>query len=117
MRDRVAPRVEVGALARQHIRRARTIRVFASSTESGYVAASGSVTIAGPALALKVVRRSIAVAGGGAELAVKLTLTQHRQALRALRRRRAVKVRLNVVATDRAGNSREARAVTIRLLR
>jgi hypothetical protein len=116
-RDRVAPRVEVGAPARQRIRRRRTIHVFASSTESGYVAASGSVTIAGVALPLKVVRRSIAVAGGGAQLGVKLTLAQHRRALRALRSGRVVRVRLSVVATDRAGNSREARAVTIRLLR
>jgi len=37
--------------------------------------------------------------------------------LRALRRRRPVNVRLIVVATDDAGNSREARPVTIRLLR
>ena len=116
-RDRVAPRVEVGAAARQRIGRSRTIRVFASSTESGYVAASGSLTIDGLALALKVVRRPIAVAGAGAELAVKLTAARRRQALRALRRHRSVTVRLVVVATDRAGNSREAKPLTIRLLR
>ena len=116
-RDRVAPRVEVGAPVRKRIGSSRTIRVFASSTESGFVAASGSVTIAGLALPTKVARKSIAVAGGGAELAVKLTRSQHRQALRALRRGRRVRVRLNVVATDRAGNSREAEAVTIRLVR
>ncbi len=52
-----------------------------------------------------------------AELAVKLTQSQHRQALNGLRRGRRVRVRLNVVATDRAGNSREAEAVTIRLVR
>jgi len=92
--------------------------VFASSTESGFVAASGSVTIAGLALPMKVARRSIAVAGGGAELAMKLTLSQDRQALRALRRHRSVRVRLSIVATDRAGNSREAaRPVTVRLVR
>ncbi len=116
-RDRVAPRVEVGAPARKHIRLTRTIRVFASSTESGFVAASGSLTIDGLALPLTVVRRQIAVAGGGAELAVKLKASQQRQALRALSRRKSVVVRLAVVATDRAGNSREAKPLTIRLLR
>jgi hypothetical protein len=116
-RDRVAPRLEVGAPARKHIRRTRTIRVFASSTESGFVAASGSLTVDGLALPLKVVRRQIAVAGGGAELAVKLTSSQWRQSLKALKRRRSVVVRLAVVATDRAGNSREAKPLTIRLLR
>ena len=45
------------------------VRVFASSTESGFVAASGALRIDGLALPLKVVRRRIAVAGGGAELA------------------------------------------------
>jgi Ca2+-binding RTX toxin-like protein len=116
-RDRVAPRIEVGAPARKRITASRTIRVFASSTESGFVAASGSVTIDGLALPLTVVRREVAVAGGGAELAVKLTTSQWRQARRALARRRKATVRLAVVATDRAGNSREADRVTIRLLR
>ncbi len=116
-RDRTAPRLEVGGASRQHIARSRRIRVFASSTESGFVAASGSLTIAGLALPLKVARRPIAIAGGGAELAITLTRAQQRDALRALRRGRSVRVRLSVVATDRAGNSREAPAVTIRLLR
>ena len=116
-RDRVPPRVEVGAPARKRIRSTRTIRLFASSTESGFVAASGSITIDGLALPLNVVRRQIAVAGGGAELAVKLTASQQRQALRALRRKRSVIVQLAVVATDRAGNSREAKPVKIRILR
>jgi Ca2+-binding RTX toxin-like protein len=116
-RDRTAPRVEVGAPARLRIGRSRTVRVFASSTEAGYVAASGSLTIDGLALPLKVFRRPITVAGAGAELAVKLPVGRWREALRALHRRRRVSVRLVVVATDRAGNSREAKPLTIRLLR
>lgn len=116
-RDRVAPQLEVGGPARKRIRRTRTIRVYASSTESGWVAASGSLTVDGLALPLNVVRRRIAVAGGGAELAVKLTMSQWRQARRALRRRRSAVVRLTVVATDRAGNSRDAKPLSIRLLR
>jgi len=116
-RDRVAPRIEVGAAARQRVGRSRRVRVFASSTESGYVAASGSLRVDGVALPLRVARRSIAVAGGGAELAVTLTPAQHRRVLRALRRRRPVSVSLAVVATDQAGNSRAARLVRVRLLR
>ena len=116
-RDRVAPRLEVGAAARQRVRSSRRLRVFASSTESGYVAASGSLRVSGLTLPLRVARRSIAVAGGGAELVVTLTLGQHRQVLRALRRRRAVSAALVVVATDRAGNSRAARPIRIRLAR
>lgn len=116
-RDRAAPRVAVGAAARQRVGRSRRIRVFASSTESGFVAASGSLRVDGLALPLRVARRSIAVAGGGAELAVTLTLAQHRRVLRALRRRRPVSVSLAVVATDRAGNSRAAKPVRIMLRR
>lgn len=116
-RDRLAPRVEVGAAVRQRIGRSRRLRVFASSTESGYVAASGALSIDGLALPLNVFRRPITVAGAGAELVVTLTRARWRQALRALRRRRPVTVRLIVVATDRAGNSRQARPLTVRLLR
>ncbi len=116
-RDRVAPRVEIGAATRQRIGASRRIRAFASSTERGFVAASGSLRVAGLALPLPVVRRPIAVAGGGAELRVTLTRAQWRAALRALRRGRAVTARLTIVATDAAGNSREARPVTIRLRR
>ena len=115
--DRVAPRVEVGAAARQHIARSRRIRVFATSTERGFVAASGGLTIDDLTIPLQVVRRPIAVGGAGAELVVTLTAARRRQVLRALRRRRPVTVRLTVVATDRAGNSRAARPVTIRLVR
>lgn len=116
-RDRVAPRIAVGGPTRQRIARSRRVRVFATSTESGYVAASGSLRVDGVALPLRVARRRIAVAGGGAELAVTLSTAQHRRALRALRRRRSASISLVVVATDRAGNSREAKAVRIRLVR
>ena len=93
------------------------MRLFASTSEAGFVAASGSLSIAGLAVPLKVVRRQIRVAGAGAELAITLSRARWRQALAALRRRRPVTVRLTVVATDRAGNSRQARALTVRLRR
>lgn len=115
--DRVAPQLAVGAPARLHIARSRRVRVFATASESGFVAASGALRIAGRALPLQLARRPIEVAGGGAALSVTLSRARWRQALRALRRRRSVSVRLTVVATDRAGNSRQARPVTIRLVR
>jgi hypothetical protein len=117
VRDRVAPRLEVGAPARRRIGTSRRVGLFATSTERGYVAASGALRIDDLALPVIVARRPIAVGGAGAELAVTLSRGQWRQALRALRRHRPVSVRLTVVATDEAGNSREARPVVIRLVR
>ena len=55
------------------------------------------------------------VAGGGAELSLKLTKSQLRQARRALKRKRKVTVHLSVVATDAAGNSAQKRAPRIRV--
>lgn len=117
LRDRLAPRLEVAAPARRRIGTSRRVPVFATSTESGYVAASGALRVDGLALPISVARRRIPVGGAGAELPVTLSAAQWRRALRALRRRRPVSVRLVVVATDQAGNSRQARPVTIRLLR
>ena len=50
------------------------------------------------------------MAGGGAELSLKLSKSQLRQARRALKRKRKVSVFLSVVATDAAGNSAQKRA-------
>jgi len=113
--DRVAPQVRSDAPARQRIARSRRIRIFARSTEAGFVAASGTLNIAGLRLPLKVVRRRL-VADKRVALTMPLTMPHWRQALRALDRRRSVSARLSVVATDRAGNSRKSRALTIRLL-
>jgi len=116
-RDRVAPSVEVGAPSRRRIGSSRKVQLFATSTERGYVAASGALRIGGLALPINVPRRRIAVGGGGSALTVTLSRTHQRRALRALRRGRRVSLRLTVVATDEAGNSRPAKPVTIRLLR
>ena len=115
-RDFVAPRLAVGAPARRRIRTSRRVRVFVSSSELGHVAASGALRIDGLALPVNVPRRRITVGGGGVELWLRLSATDWRRALRALRRQRPVSVRLIVVATDEAGNSRESRPVTIRLV-
>ena len=114
--DRLAPRLAVGAPARRRIRTSRRVRLFATSTEMGYVAASGALRIDGLALPVNIPRRRITVGGGGVELSLRLSATDWRRALRALRRKRRSSVRLTVVATDEAGNSRESRPVTIRLV-
>ena len=115
--DRTAPRVRADAPARQRIARTRRIRVFARSTETGSIAASGTLSIAGLRVPLKVVRRSVRTANQRLALTVTLTQLHWHQARRALRRGRSVTARLSVVATDRAGNSRQAGAVTIRFVR
>jgi hypothetical protein len=75
----------------------------------------GYLDVAGLALPLQSRRQSIHVAGGGAELRIKLSRRLGREARRAFRRGRRVTVRLAVVATDSAGNSAQGRAPTIRL--
>ena len=115
--DRTAPRISADAPARQRIGRTRRIRIFARSTEGGSVAASGTLNIAGLRVPLNVVHRSVTSANQRVGLTVTLTQQHWRRALSSLRRNRAVTARLDVVATDRAGNSRKARTLSIRLLR
>ena len=116
-RDRAAPRVEVGAPARRRIGSSRKVLLFVTSTERGHVAASGALRIGDLALPINVPRRRISVGGGGTALTVTLSRSHARRARAALRRNRRVSLRLTVVATDEAGNSRQAEPVTIRLLR
>ena len=115
--DRVAPQLRVGARAVQRIARSRRIRLAATSSEAGVIAASGFLDVAGLSLPLQGSRERVTVPGGGVEVTVTLSLRQWRQSLRALRARRRVVIRLGVVATDGAGNSRRANAPTIRLRR
>jgi RTX calcium-binding nonapeptide repeat (4 copies) len=115
--DRVAPQLRVGARAVQRIARTRRIRLAAVTSEPGLVAASGFLDVGGLSLPLQGSRERVAVPGGGAEIRVTLTRSQRRRALRALRARRRVVIRLGVVATDAAGNSRRRDAPPIRLRR
>jgi hypothetical protein len=115
--DRMAPRISADAPARQRIARSRRVRLFARSSETGSVAASGTLTVDGLRLPVNVVRRRVATASKRVELVVTLKRSHWRQSLTALRRQRRVTVRLTAVATDQAGNSRKAKAVTIRLVR
>jgi RTX calcium-binding nonapeptide repeat (4 copies) len=115
--DRVKPRLQVGGPTLQRIGRRGRIRIAASSSERGTIAASGFLDVAGLSLPLISNRRRVTVAGGGVTLTVKLKRRELRAARRALRARRRVVVRLSVVATDRAGNSAKRRMRLIRLRR
>lgn len=115
--DRIAPRLRVGAITVQRLGRSRTVRVAATSTERGSLAASGLLDVGGLSLALRSARKRLTVAGGGVEIAIRLSPRQWRECLRAFRKRRRVTARLSVVATDSAGNSRRANAPVIRLRR
>lgn len=113
--DAIAPRLQVGAASVQRLRGGRTVRVFATSTERGLIAASGFVAARGLLLPVRTVRGRVRVAGGGVALRVRFTALQLREVRRTLRRRGRVTVRLGVVATDAAGNSRQRNAPTIRV--
>ncbi len=115
--DSVPPKVRAGGSTRQRLGRRRRVRVLATSSERGFVAASGFLDVAGLALPLRSDRRPVAVAGGGVVLTVKLGRRQLRECRRAFKRGRRVSVRLGVVATDLTGNSAAVRAPRIRLLR
>lgn len=115
--DRTAPQVQAGGPTRQRLGRRRSLRVVATTSERGTVAASGALYVGGAALPLLSRREQVAVGGGGATLEVPLSRSQLRQVRRALRRGRRVTARLTVVATDAAGNSAQTRPPRIRVLR
>jgi len=116
-RDRTAPAVEAGGSTVQRLGRSARIKLAATSSERGTIAASGSLEVAGRALPLSGRRARVPVAGAGVELQVRLSRSQQRLVRRALRRGRRVTVRLEVVATDTAGNSTATRTPRIRLRR
>jgi hypothetical protein len=113
--DTTPPRLDVGALTRQRLGRRGVIRVAATSSERGSIGVSGFIDIGGLSRPLSGARARIGVAGGGAEVALRLTARQVREVRRALRRKRRVVVRLSVTATDAAGNTTTRRAPRIRL--
>jgi hypothetical protein len=115
--DLVAPKLDVGAPSLQRLRGGRTVRVMATSSERGTIAASGFLDVAGLSLPLTTVRGRVRVAGGGVELRMRFTARQLNEIRRVHRRRGRVVVRLGVVATDAAGNSTKRNAPRIRLQR
>jgi RTX calcium-binding nonapeptide repeat (4 copies)/Thrombospondin type 3 repeat len=110
------PRLEVGAPTLQRIGGSRRVKVYATSSERGAVSASGGLDLGNLVLPIKTIdRKRIKVGGGGAVLTYRLRGRHLRAASRALRRGRRVVVRLGVVATDLAGQSRRRDAPPITL--
>jgi hypothetical protein len=114
--DRVGPRVQSGGYVRQRLGRGR-VRILATSSERGVLAASGFVDVAGISLPIQSDRRPVTVAGGGVQLTVRLKGGSLRRCRRAVQRRRPCSIRMWVVGTDLAGNSTRARPIRIRLRR
>jgi hypothetical protein len=113
--DDVAPVVRAGASTLQRLTSSGRVRIAATSSERGFLSASGQLAVRGLRLPVQSDRRRVKVAGGGAILTVKLRGRPLRVARRGLARGRPVAVRLGVVASDRAGNSAQVRAPRIRL--
>jgi Ca2+-binding RTX toxin-like protein len=114
--DRTPPAVEAGGSTVQRLRRNR-VTLLATSSERGFLAASGFLDVGGVSLPLQSDRRRVTVGGGGARLTVRLSRRQARMCRRALRRGRRARIRMWAVATDLTGNSRRSSAMTIRLRR
>ena len=104
--------MRAGAAATQPLGR---VRILATSSERGVLSASGFLDVGGLSLPVQGDRRPVSVGGGGVVLRVRLAARERRRVLRALRRGRRATVRMGVVGTDRAGNSRLVLATPIRL--
>ena len=92
------------------------VKVVGTSSERGTLGASGYIDRRRPQPPARQRQQADhASPGGGAELSLKLSKSQLRQARRALKRKRKVTVFLSVVATDAAGNSAQKRAPRIRV--
>ncbi|MDA0183945.1 hypothetical protein OJ997_26800 [Solirubrobacter phytolaccae] len=113
--DKTPPKVDASAVTLQKLGKRAVVRVAATSSERGTIGASGFLDAGDISLPLDNASARINVAGGGAELAIKLTGRALREAKKALKRKRRVTVRLSVVATDAAGNSAARNAPRIRL--
>ena len=113
--DGRAPRIDAGAPTLQ---RGRVVRVYATTSKPGALASSGFLEASGLRLPIQRGRTArVSVPGGGAELTHRLSGRAWRVARRAMRRGKRVTVRLNVVATDRAGRSARRKAPPIRIVR
>jgi hypothetical protein len=113
--DKTPPKVDASAVTLQRLGKKAVVRVAATSSERGTIGVSGFLDAGDISLPLDNASARIAVAGGGAELTLKLTGRALREAKKALKRKRRVTVRLSVVATDAAGNSAARNAPRIRL--
>lgn len=114
--DKIKPKVAVGGSTLQRVSsKRRKIYVAATSSEKGELVASGFLDAGGINTPLKTKPQKVDVAGGGVELVITLSKSQMKSIMRDLKRRRTVTIRINVVATDRAGNSANAKTFKIKL--
>jgi hypothetical protein len=112
--DVTPPEVRAGGSTLQRMRKGR-VRMLATSSERGVLAASGFLDTAGIALPLQSDRIDVPVAGGGVKLTIQLSRRERRLASKSLRRGRKATVRMWAVGTDAAGNSARAKSLRIRL--
>ena len=115
--DLVAPRVQAGAATIQRLTARGVVKLAATTSERGFLSASGQIVARGLALPIRSDRRPVSVAGGAADLTVKLRGRALREARTTLEKRKPVTLRLTVVASDAAGNTAQVKAPRIRLLR
>jgi hypothetical protein len=113
--DDVAPVVRAGAATLQALTGAKRVQIAATSSERGFLSASGRLVTRGLALPVQSDRRRVSVAGGGAILTVRLKGRVLREARKGLKKGKPVVLKLGVVASDTAGNSAHVRAPRVRL--
>ena len=113
--DTKPPRLLVGASTMQRVLKKRKVYVAATSSEKGTIAASGRLEVAGLNLPLRSKVFKVTVGGGGVEIVISFTKTQMKYLKTAFRKHKRPVVKLDVVATDAAGNSVTRKAPRIRL--
>ena len=116
--DKTNPRLMAGGSTMQRISmRRRVVRVAASLSERGEIAASGVLDAGEINTPVKTKSYKVTVDGGGVTLKFRLSKRQVRLAQRDFRRGRRVFLRVNVVGSDLAGNSVVHPRLKIRLTR
>jgi hypothetical protein len=115
--DKTPPDVYAGGFKTRQRLGKGVIRLLATATEPGAIAASGFISIDGLRLPVRAPSVRLTEPGRPVALRLKLSKSQRRKASRALRRRKRVYLRLGVVATDKSGNSGERKAPRITLRR
>ena len=116
--DHTPPKVQAGALTTQKVSlKRRTLRVAASSSESGLIGVTGYLVAAGVNDRLTPASAKVTVAGAGVEIKIKLAKRQAKMALRDLKHHKHPRVRLTVAATDAAGNTSSVRRFWVYLAR
>jgi hypothetical protein len=115
--DTKAPKLMVGCPTLQRVGKKRKLYIQATSSEKGTLAASGRLEVGGLNLALRSKPYKLNVGGGGVEIVITLSKSQMKKVATAFRKRRAAVAKLDVVATDLAGNSVTRKAPKIKLAR